>query len=90
VAKVYYEVGKAVALELPAGRFEAIEAVMYPDLNDWVSLGTVITSMAKPLLPKYRMWFEKAPPHRVVKFEGPYGPPGAPEIVLELAKPEGT
>jgi hypothetical protein len=87
VAKVYFEFGKPLALDLPAGRFEAVEAVMYPDLNDWVNLGTVITSMAKPLLPKYRMWFERAAPHRVVKFEGPYGPPGAPEIVLELAAP---
>lgn len=87
VAKVYFEVGKNVALDLPAGHFEAVEAVMYPDLNDWVNLGTVVTSLAKPLLPKYRMWFERSAPHRVVRFEGPYGPPGAPEIVLELAAP---
>jgi hypothetical protein len=85
VAKVYYEVGKNVDLDVAAGRFETFEAVMYPDLNDWVHLGSLITTMAKPLLPKYRMWFERSPPHRVVRFEGPYGPPGAPEIVLELA-----
>ncbi len=91
VAKVYYEVfPKPVTLDLPAGRFEAIEASMYPDLNDWVSLGSIVTNLAKPLLPKYRMWFEKAAPHRVVKFEGPYGPPGAPEIVLELAPPTSS
>jgi hypothetical protein len=45
----------------------------------------VLNSLAKPLLPKYRMWFESATARRVVRFEGPYGPPGAPEIVLELA-----
>ncbi len=45
----------------------------------------VLETLAKPLLPKYRMWFEVAKPNRVVRFEGPYGPPGAPEIVLELA-----
>jgi hypothetical protein len=85
VAKVYFEVGKTVTVDVAAGRFEAAECVMYPDLNDWVHLGSIITSMAKPLLPKYRMWFEKGGARRVVKFEGPYGPPGAPEIVLELA-----
>src|SRR5207248_8634278 len=84
VAKVYYEIGKPVKLDVPAGSFDAVEAVMYPDLNDWVNLGSGISSLAKPLLPKYRMWFERAAPHRVVKFQGPYGPPGAPEIVLEL------
>src|SRR5579883_3038354 len=83
VARVYYEAVKDVTLDTPAGRVEAVEGVMYPDLNDWVNLGSVITKLAKPLLPKYRMWFERAAPHRVVRFEGPYGPPGAPEIVLE-------
>jgi hypothetical protein len=31
------------------------------------------------------MWFAQRPgkPHDLVRFEGSYGPPGAPEIVLE-------
>lgn len=85
VARVYVETVGKVTLDLPLGRREAIEAVMYPDLNDWVSLGTVITKLARPLLPKYRMWFDAAAPHGVLRFEGPYGPPGAPEIVLSLS-----
>ncbi len=85
VARVYCEWKGKSRLTVPAGTFETAEMMMYPDLNDWVSLGNVINTLAKPLLPKYRMWFEVAPPHRVVRFEGPYGPPGAPEIVLELS-----
>lgn len=84
VARVYCEGRGRATVEVPAGRFETVEMMMYPDLNDWVSLGRVLTALAKPLLPKYRMWFEAAAPHRLVRFEGPYGPPGAPEIVLEL------
>jgi len=85
VARVYCEwVGRTV-LHVPAGRFDTYEMIMYPDLNDWVSLGSVLNSLAKPLLPKYRMWFEAGDARRVVRFEGSYGPPGAPEIVLELA-----
>lgn len=84
VAKVYCEVAHHTKVEVPAGRFDVHEVVMYPDLNDWVHLGRVLTELARPLLPKYRMWFERAAPHRLVRFEGPYGPPGAPEIVLEL------
>lgn len=87
VAKVYYEVAhKHVDIRVPAGRFDAHEVVMYPDLNDWVKLGSVLTRLAKPFLPKYHMWFaaQKGGLHRLVRFEGPYGPPGAPEIVLEL------
>jgi hypothetical protein len=85
VARVYCEWSGRGTTTVPAGRFATAEMIMYPDLNDWVSLGTVLNNLAKPFLPKYRMWFEAAPPHRVVRFEGPYGPPGAPEIVLELA-----
>lgn len=84
VAKVYYEEHKTVSLSVPAGRFEVREVTMYPDINDWVHLGRVITELSKPLLPKYKLWYEKSSPHRLVRFEGPHGPPGAPEIILEL------
>ena len=90
IAKVYYESRGKKTIEVPAGRFESHEVVMYPDLNDWVSLPSIITKLSKPFLPKYHMWYETAAPHRLVLFEGPHGPPGAPEIVLELAGQEGT
>lgn len=87
VARVYFEVSKrGQSITVPAGTFRTNHVVMYPDLNDWIPLGSVLTTLAKPLLPKYHMWFEEAAPHRVVRFEGAYGPPGAPELILELAK----
>lgn len=85
VAKVYFESRGRHTLTVPAGRFETVEVVMYPDLNDWVPLPAVITKLSKPFIPKYHMWYEAQAPHRLVQFEGPHGPPGAPEIVLELA-----
>ena len=87
VARVYFEVTKRhVSLSVPAGTFKTNHVVMYPDLNDWIPLGSVLTTLAKPLLPKYHMWFEEAAPHRVIRFEGAYGPPGAPELILELSR----
>ena len=87
VARVYFEITKKhVSLTVPAGTFRTNHVVMYPDLNDWVPLGSMLTTLAKPLLPKYHMWFEDAAPHRVIRFEGAYGPPGAPELILELAR----
>lgn len=85
VARVYYESRGEVTVDVPAGTFRAHHVWMYPDLNDWIALGSVVTKLAKPLLPRYDLWFETAAPHRPVRFEGSYGPPGAPEIVLELA-----
>ncbi len=57
---------------------------MFPDLNDWIPLSGLVTRLAWPFLPKYHMWYEEDTLHRLVRFEGPYGPPGAPEMVLEL------
>lgn len=85
VAKVYYESKGIETLKTAAGSIEAREVLMYPDLNDWVSMPSILNKLAKPFLPKYHMWYEAKAPHRLVRFEGPYGPPGAPEIVLELA-----
>jgi hypothetical protein len=85
VAKLYVENAGRELLALPIGKRETVKVIMYPDLNDWISLGSVLTRLAKPFIPKYRMWFDATAPHRLVRFEGPYGPPGAPEIVLELS-----
>jgi hypothetical protein len=87
VAKVYYESRGVSRIAVPAGQIEAREVIMYPDLNDWVKLPSIITKLSKPFLPKYHMWYEAEAPHKLVRFEGPYGPPGAPEILLELDAP---
>jgi hypothetical protein len=84
MARVYYESRGLARLTIGARAYEATEVWMYPDLNDWVKMGSALTRLAKPLLPRYTMWFEPAPPHRLLRFEGSYGPPGAPEVVLEL------
>jgi hypothetical protein len=86
IAKLYVEPHGRAALHVGGRIRDVAEVVMYPDLNDWVPLGTVLTRLAKPFLPKYHMWYERRPPYRLVRFEGPYGPPGAPEIVLELSE----
>ncbi|MBS2017937.1 MAG: hypothetical protein JST00_33990 [Deltaproteobacteria bacterium] len=86
VARVYYESQDHHAkIDVPAGRIDTTEVLLYPDLNDWVKLPSIITKLSKPFLPKYHMWYERDAPHRLVRFEGPLGPPGAPEIVIELA-----
>lgn len=85
VVRIYFELHrKKVTVNVPAGRFDCTEILMYPDLNDWVPLGNVLMALAKPVLPNYHIWLSQDPPHPVVRFEGAYGPPGAPEVVVEL------
>ncbi|MFO0551139.1 MAG: hypothetical protein U0271_22300 [Polyangiaceae bacterium] len=86
VARVYYESRGTSRIDVPAGSFATHEVIMYPDLNDWVSLPSIITKLSKPFVPKYHMWYETTAPHRLIAFEGPLGPPGAPELRLDLQR----
>jgi hypothetical protein len=86
IAKVYVEVDGKHTISIRGTSHETIEVIMYPDLNDWIPMGAMITRLVKPFVPKYRMWYARQAPHRLVRFEGPYGPPGAPEVVLELSR----
>jgi len=36
-------------------------------------------------MPKTHFWFEKAPPHRLVRYEGQTAGPGSPQYTIELA-----
>jgi hypothetical protein len=88
VAKVYYERrGRPQKMTTGGVERDVIEVMMYPDLNDWVPLPAIITKLGKPFLPKYHMFYEREAPHRLVRFEGPHGPPGAPEVVMTLEGP---
>lgn len=84
-ARVYYEDRGAKTVRLKDGTsHRAHEVWMYPDLNDWIAMGGAVTRLAKPLLPRYTMWYGLDELQRLVRFEGPYGPPGAPEVIVEL------
>jgi hypothetical protein len=85
VSRVYVETKGETQVHLPGGTKSAIEMVLYPDLNDFVRVGSMMARLAKPIMPQYHLWFEPGPPNRVLRFEGPYGPPGAPELIMELA-----
>jgi hypothetical protein len=84
VSRVYVETKGETGVDLPGGRKRAVEMVLYPDLNDFVRVGSTMARLARPLMPQYHLWFEPAPPSRIIRFEGPYGPPGAPELIMEL------
>jgi hypothetical protein len=86
IAKVYVEVEGRKTITIGGTSHDTIEVIMYPDLNDWIPMGAMITRLVKPFVPKYRMWYAKEAPNRLVRFEGPYGPPGAPEVVLEIKR----
>ncbi len=86
VSRVYVETKGNTTVELPGGTRAALELVLYPDLNDFVRVGGTVARLAKPLMPQYHLWVETEAPNRVLRFEGPYGPPGAPELIMELVE----
>lgn len=84
VARVYVEGRGATQIRIGGAKRAAYALIMYPDLNDWVPLPKLVSRLSKPFLPKYQMWFDPEPPHALLRFEGSQGPPGAPELILEL------
>jgi len=88
VARVQYFSKGECSVSLPGGKARAIEVMMFPDINDWVKIGKMLSRLVRPFMPKYHMWYELEPPHRLLRFEGAYGPPGAPEIILERVEDE--
>lgn len=83
VSRVYVETKGETELQLQGRRTRALEMVLFPDLNDFVRVGSTMARLAKPIMPKYHLWFDTEPPNVVLRFEGPYGPPGAPELIME-------
>jgi len=43
-----------------------------------------MSSFIGTFLPKLNLWYSAAPPHYMVKYEGPEGPPGTPKRTLEM------
>ncbi len=85
VVRIYFELQKrCVKIRSSAGLYNCSQLLMYPDINDWVPLGNLVMALAKPILPRYHIWIANDPPYPVVRFEGAYGPPGAPEVVVDL------
>ncbi|KPK17784.1 MAG: hypothetical protein AMJ62_00620 [Myxococcales bacterium SG8_38] len=83
VSRVYVETKGETDLELGGRTTRALEMVLFPDLNDFVRVGSTMARLAKPIMPKYHLWFDPKAPNTVLRFEGPYGPPGAPELIME-------
>jgi hypothetical protein len=62
---------------VPAGTFVCHKVRLAPDLG-------ILTFIGKIIAPDLYFWFTAQPPHFWVKFEGPDGERGAPDIVSEL------
>lgn len=74
---------------VPAGAFRCHRLDLSPDMVDFA--GAFMGRVLKPLLANYVMWVEKNAPHRLVKYQGPFGLinlAGGPSEIYELAKTE--
>ena len=68
---------------------KGIEKVTIKDKTyDCYKLEFGMSSFIGAFLPKLNLWYSAAPPHYLVKYEGPEGPPGTPKRVLELGQYE--
>jgi hypothetical protein len=67
--------------------FKGTEKITIKDTSyDCYKLDFGMSSFLGTFLPKLNLWYSVVPPHYLVKYEGPEGPPGTPKRVLELIK----
>ena len=71
---------------MPAGTFRALHVAMRPNpatfLPTWPGF---VLKVINQFMPKESFYFEAAPPHRFLRFEGVTGPTG-PKIGTELVR----
>jgi hypothetical protein len=56
---------------VPAGQFKCYRLEAVPDLTDFA--GAILGRLLKPVIASYIIWLEKNPPHKMVKYQGPFG-----------------
>ncbi len=73
-------------IAVPAGTFNCYEIEMYIDIAGFVNRGGYLNKIVNPFMPDFSMYFDVTPPHHFVHYKGPIGPPGSPEVNLDLIK----
>ncbi|MCX5895964.1 MAG: hypothetical protein NTZ51_09070 [Proteobacteria bacterium] len=69
--------------------FKGTEKVTLKDkAYDCYKLDFGMSSFLGTFLPKLNLWYSVAPPHYLVRYEGPEGPPGTPRRIMELVSYE--
>lgn len=69
--------------------YKGIEKVTIKDSTyECHKLDFGMSSFIGTFLPKLNLWYSVEPPHCLVKYEGPEGPPGTPKRTLEMVKYE--
>lgn len=58
-------------ITVPAGAFKCHRLEIGPDLPDF--LGPVLGKLLKPFIAPYVAWLDVKPPHRIVRYQGPFG-----------------
>lgn len=82
-------------IDSPAGTFDTVKVVMRPDLDSILKTWPrMFRKMALPFTPKDYFYFNRKPPHQMVKFDGTIGYP-APTLAAHMigtyiAGPQGA
>lgn len=76
-------------ITVPAGKFKCYRIEIGPDLVDFV--GPVVGRALKPFIASYIAWLDTKPPHRIVRYQGPFGMVNiaGPSEIYELVKVGG-
>ena len=66
------------------GEDDCTEVNVSVDFGRYMRFGTLLLKIIRPFIPVYTYYISKTPPHYMVRFIGPVGPPGSTEVIMEL------
>ncbi len=82
----YIKTKKTKEITITAGTFNCYQIELFIDIGGFVNRGDYLNKIINPFLPDFIMYFDVNPPHYFVHYKGSVGPPGSPEVNMDLVK----
>ena len=86
IFRMTLEVVKQETVQVPAGEIPSFLAEIRPDIRSIIPVGSLLSKLLQPFIPKYQFWFASERSHPMVKFEGVLGGSGAAKHTIELTR----
>jgi len=68
------------------GEFTCVKIRMVLDVQSVMPLGKVLALLVQPFMPEFYFWLWEQEPYPVMRAEGALGPPGAPQMLMEVVE----
>jgi hypothetical protein len=73
-------------IRIALGEFTCVKIRMVLDVQSVMPVGKILALLVQPFMPEFYFWLWEEEPYPVLKAEGALGPPGAPQMLMEVVE----